>query len=119
MHSGSLLALTPLTHFLGGCVCVTCSLDGIRWASVTPIARCEVYGERASHHPAAGLVRHGDAIHLYLHENVPGIIADKVTPRMLSKYASLRQPPPRLLRHTVRADALLRWTTRCLAKLPK
>ena len=118
VHPASLLALMPLTHFLSGCIAISCSHDGLRWASVTPLAGCEVYGERASHHPVAGLVRHGDSVHLYVHENVPGITADKVTPRMLSRYPSLRQPPPLISRRTIRADALLRWTVSCLARVP-
>jgi hypothetical protein len=76
-----------------------------------------VYGERTAHHPAAGIVARGDDVWLYVHENVPGVVADRVNARILSRFKYLRQPPPRLVRYAIGREALRRWTEGALAQI--
>tara|TARA_B110001452_G_scaffold188844_1_gene159135 strand:+ start:8 stop:1960 length:1953 start_codon:yes stop_codon:yes gene_type:complete len=115
---GSLIGLVPLVHRLGGCIGLTVSRDGQHWSDVTPLARCDVYGERTAHHPVAGLIPRGDVVDLYVHENVPGITADRVSERALRRFPYLRQPPSKLVRYSVAKTVLSTWTSAALGAMP-
>lgn len=71
------------------------------------------------HHPAQGVFLEpgGSTVVLYVHENVPGVTSD-VTPTasQMAQFPYLRLPRPRLVRHTIPADALRRWTAAALGK---
>ena len=84
---------------------------------MTPIVGCEVYGERTAHHPVAGMIVRGQNVDIYVHENVPGIAADRVNDRVLRRFPYLRQPGPRLLRYTLSKANLLAWTTGALLNM--
>ena len=113
----TLLAVFPIVDRLRGCLALSASRDGVRWSPPAPLLRCQVYGERTAHHPAAGVVARGDDVWLYVHENVPGVVADKVNARILSRFKYLRQPPPRLVRYAIGREALRRWTEGALAQI--
>ena len=118
VHPASLLAMFPLAHKFRGCIGVSVSLDGLHWSQPTPLLRCAVHGERAVHHPAAGLVRDGPLVSLYVHENVPGVTSDLTpTPAQMVAHPYLKLPRPRLVRHTLPADALRTWTLATLSTL--
>lgn len=107
----TLLAFFPVTHAFHGCVAIATSTDGLRWSAVTPLFSCAVHGERTVHHPVAGLLRRGDYVHFYVHENVPGVTADvSPTPRMLQAHPYLRLPPTRIVRYRVPMHELAQWT---------
>jgi hypothetical protein len=118
VHSGSLVALFPLAHRFRGCIGIAVSTDGLRWSAPTPLLRCAVHGERATHHPAQGFVREGGAVSLYVHENVPGVTSD-ITPTAatMRDFPYLKLPRPRLVRHTMPSEVLLNWTHATLAGL--
>ena len=97
----TLVALVPLVHRLRGCLGLTTSRDGLHWSEITPLIRCEVYGERTADHPVDGILVSEEHVDIYVHHNVPGITADRVTSRGLRRYPYLRQPPPRLVRYRV------------------
>ena len=97
----TLVALVPLVHRLRGCLGLTASRDGLHWSEITPLIRCDVYGERTAHHPVDGILVSGEHIDIYIHQNVPGITADTVTARGIRRFPYLRQPPPRLMRYRV------------------
>lgn len=117
-HDGSLVALFPLAHKFRGCVAIAASTDGVHWSAPTPLRLCDVHGERTTHHPVQGVVREGDLISLYIHENVPGVTSDITpTPAMMRDHPYLRLPKPRLVRHTIPIEALRRWTLDALEQL--
>lgn len=112
---GSLLALFPLAHQFRGCIGLAASADGLRWSAPTPLLRCAVHGERAVHHPAAGLVVDGDEVAIFVHENVPGTTTDGLpTTAELKAYPYLKTGRTRLMRHTIPAKDLRRWTMAAL-----
>ena len=116
VHAGSLLALYPLAHRFRGCIGLSASTDGLHWSAPTPLLRCAVHGERAVHHPAQGWVREGESsVALFVHENVPGVTSDHTPTReQMATFPYLKLPRPRLVRHTIPSDALLRWTLSAL-----
>ena len=111
----SLVALFPLIHHHSGCVGIALSADGYRWSRPTPVARCNVYGERAMNHPA-GLARRNGQIWIYVHENVPGITIDRLTPGPLARQIlrSPVAPPGRLVRYSLSMAWFREWTRRTL-----
>ena len=84
----TLLAVFPIVDRLRGCLALSASSDGVRWSPPAPLLNA-VYGEWTAHHPAAGIVARGDEVWLYVHENVPGVVADKVNARILSRFKYL------------------------------
>ena len=108
-------------HRLRGCLALSASRDGVRWSPPTPLRACAVHGERATDHPVAGLVRReggGDRVWLYVHERVPGISADRLSPWPLFKQLDLTAPRAGLVRYAIPTERLRRWTERSLAQLP-
>ena len=71
------------------------------------------------HQPAAGIVRRGAHIFLYVHENVPGIREDAKTPGVLRVRLgrARKKIEPRVVRYTVTSDALRRWTEEGLREM--
>ena len=122
VHPTSMLAVFPLAHRAGGCVCLSVSLDGRRWSRPRPLLRCQVAGERTATHPAAGLVRRGGSVLFYVHENVPGVWTDATSPWPHQQAAQRAEasglvPPPRIVQYRMQASSLLRWTLDGLAEL--
>ena len=117
MHKGSLLALFPLVHKLRGCVGLAASRDGVRWSRITPLRGCAVHGERATDHPVAGMLRRGEHVWLYLHEHVPGISADRMSPWPLFKQLDYASPRAGLVRYSIPVATLRRWTRQSLRDL--
>ena len=115
--SQTLVALVPLVHRLRGCIGLTTSRDGLHWSEIAPLIRCEVYGERTAHHPVDGILASEEHVDIYVHQNVPGITADKVTARGLRRFPYLRQPPPRLVRYRVPKATWSGWTDVALSGL--
>ncbi|KAL1525993.1 hypothetical protein AB1Y20_020818 [Prymnesium parvum] len=118
--NGSLLALFPIVHKFRGCVGMAVSEDGVRWSAITPLLRCAVHGERTVHHPVAGVLRRGDAAHVYIHHNVPGVTAD-VSPssRAKAEFPYLDLPPTKLVRYTIPLKALHSWTMESMMSLKR
>ena len=110
--NGSLLAVYPLVTRFRACVCLSASRDGRHWSAPQPLLRCGVAGERATSHPAAGLIERGEHVDLYIHESVPGIHHDFRTPRMLTRFWLRRQQhmPSRLVRFAISKASLREWT---------
>ena len=118
VHSGSLLALYPLVHKFKGCIAISASSDGLRWSAPTPLTTCAVHGERTIHHPVQGFVLEAGQVSFYIHENVAGTTSDvAANPVLLTFHHYLRLPPPRLVRYSMAAEALRRWTDTALASL--
>ena len=118
VHPRSLLALFPLAHKFRGCIGLSVSLDGVKWAAATPLLHCAVHGERTVHHPVQGVLRDGPDVVVFIHENVPGVTSDLTpTAAQMAAYPYLKLPRPRLMRHALPADEFLRWTLRALRTL--
>lgn len=123
----SLLALLPLVHRGGGCVALAASRDGVRWSRPASLLPCATDteaqpfgGDRAIHQPAAGLVRRGDAVWVYVHENVPGVIEKSAAVvGAVRRGAPLADalPPSRLVRYDVPVARLETWTREALASI--
>ena len=73
--------------------------------------------ERTAHHPVDGILVSEEHVDIYVHQNVPGITADKVTTRGLRRFPYLRQPPSRLVRYRVPKATWSRWTDVALSGL--
>lgn len=116
----SLLALYPLVMHFRACVCLSASLDGRRWSAPQPLLRCGIAGERATSHPAAGLIERGEQIDFYVHEAVPEIHSDFRTPQTLTRFwkRKQKQMSSRLARYTVARAKLAEWTAEALTTLP-
>jgi hypothetical protein len=119
VHNGSLLALYPLVHKFRGCIAVSASTDGLRWSAPTPLlSACAVHGERTVDHPAQGFVREGESVSMYVHENVPGTTSELFFNDVLMRFHPyLKLPPPRLVRYTMPAQALRKWTRGVLGRM--
>ena len=115
--AGSLLAIYPLVQHFKACTCLSASRDGLTWSRPQPLTRCGVAGERATTHPAAGLIARGDAVDLYMHEQVPAIGIDTRTPADLRDFLEAHGREARLVRYRVPAAALREWTREALATL--
>ena len=113
----TLVAMVPLVHRLRGCIGLTVSRDGLRWSEITPLTRCAVYGERTAHHPVDGLIVGAEHVDVYIHENVPGVTADRVTDRSLHRFPYLRQPASRIVRYRVPKATWSGWTNEALRSL--
>ena len=113
----SLVALFPLVHLMRACIGIAFSLDGLRWSTISPLVSCEAYGDRAVSHPAAGLVRSGDQVFIFVHEEVPNVRLDLFTPYVLEKHWKRSAPPGRIVRYTMSVAKLRRTTAQHLAEL--
>ena len=113
----SLIAIFPLVHLLRACIGVAFSLDGRRWSSITPLVTCDAYGDRAVSHPVAGLVRSGEHVLLFVHEEVPNVRLDLFTPYPLQTYWKANSPSARISRYAIPIARLKRWTAQRLAEL--
>ena len=70
-----------------------------------------LHGERTVHHPVSGILRRGDAAHIYIHHNVPGVTADvSPSPKAQAEHPYLKLPRTRLVRYTIPLAALREWT---------
>ena len=118
MHESSLIAVFPLEHRRQGCLAFACSRDGVSWSRPMALLSCEVdvmdRGDRTIHHPVAGLVRRGDVVWLYVHENVPGVVEKS---EAVHKAGLQSVPRSRIVRHDIPAETLLQWTQQELAGL--
>ena len=115
LQPATLLALFPLVHHLHGCIAAAVSRDGFRWSTPTPLAACQVFGDRTMDHPVAGGVTHDPAagtVHIYVHQNVPGAQHDRFANHATQRFFEHRgtQFTGRLVRHTLTASAWAQWT---------
>lgn len=117
VQPGSLIAVFPLVHLLRACIGMAFSLDGLHWSSITPLLSCEAYGDRAVSHPVAGLVRSGEHVFLFVHEEVPSVRVDLFTPYPLWRHWNANSPPARITRYAIPVARLRRWTAQHLAEL--
>ena len=113
----SLVAVFPLVHLMRACIGIAFSLDGLRWSTISPLVSCEAYGDRAVSHPAAGLVRSGDQVFIFVHEEVPSVRLDLFTPFILQRHWKRSSPPGRIVRYTMSVAKLRRTTAQHLAEL--
>ena len=63
------------------------------------------------------MVARQGGVWIYLHENVPGISADRLSPWPLFKSMELSAKRARLVRYTVSRSALRQWTRRSLREM--
>jgi hypothetical protein len=127
VHAGSLLAVLPLVHNHRGCIGLATSLDGLRWSAVTPVVGCatnwdgldlyERRGERTVDHVAAGVLRRGGRVQMYVHERVPGIYDAGLRAWALRATGRAAEVAPRLARHSLPAPDFLEWTRASLRSL--
>lgn len=116
----SYVATFPLVHALHGCIGISWSRDGLAWTQPVPLLACEAVGERALAHPAApAMVRRGAHIWIYIHESVPGASVDAYTPKELHRAWSAVEEPGRIVRYTIPAALLERWSRRALRRLSR
>ena len=114
-HDHSLLAIFPLVHRMRGCVAMSASLDGVRWTRATPLLSCSIYGERTLDHPASpAMVRRGSEVWLYVHEEVPGITIDRMTPRLAYANLAKAERPSNVVRYAFSCKMLAAWTADAL-----
>ena len=117
-HNGSLVAVFPVTHRLRGCIGLAASLDGVHWSRVTPLLSCDLYGERTLDQPALpAMVRRGEEVWLYVHEEVPGITIDRSTPLLLHTSLVRAERNSRVARYAFPCRHLARWTLGALKTL--
>ena len=122
IHSGSLLALFPVVHHGSGCICLAFSTDGFRWSEPRPLIHCQTVGERTTSHPAAGLVRRGMYVYIWIHENVPGVNIDATMPwphQLAAQRSNSLATESRVVRYRVRTDTLLLWTMEAVASFER
>merc|ERR1712008_575671 len=99
------------------CIGIAFSLDGLRWSTITSLVSCGAYGDRAVSHPAAGLVRSGDQIFIFVHEEVPSVRLDLFTPYILERHWKRSSPPGKIVRYTMSVARLRRTTAQHLTEL--
>ena len=114
----SLVALFPVAHLLRGCLCLAASRDGVHWSRPTPVLGCQVNGERTVDHPVSGLLRRGESVHLYVHENVVGVTTSMMSVGpTLARFGYLRLPPSRVVRYAIPSANLAAWSRHALREL--
>ena len=82
VHAANPREIDPRWILAAQCLALSLSLDGLTWSAPRPLVRCAAAGERAVHHPAAGLVRRGRHVLFYVHEDVSAIRLDAKTPEV-------------------------------------
>lgn len=112
----SLVAIFPLVHLMRACIGIAFSPDGLRWSTITPLVGCDAYGDRAVSHPAAGLIRSGDQVLIFVHEEVPNVRLDLFTPFILQQHWKRSAPPAKVVRYAISVSRLRRWTALRLAE---
>ena len=110
LDNTTLIALLPLIHRYRGCVGISLSRDGVHWTKPDPLLRCSVHGERTTHHPAAGVVRRGRRVYIYVQEHVPGVWMDEQTPWPTVKLLRNRNPHSRVVRYGLPTRVWEEWT---------
>ena len=111
-HKNSLITVFPLVHRVRGCVAVAVSTDGVRWSRITPLLSCSIYGERTMDQPALpAMVRRGSEVWLYVHEEVPGITIDRMTPRLAYAQMVKYEKSSNVVRYAFPCLKLARWTS--------
>ena len=116
VHPSSMVAIFPMVHRFRGCIAASVSLDGQHWTAPTPLIPCDVDGERTIDHPVAGLLRRGERVIFYVHENVPGISDDRAFTQPQSLPSYLRRQS-RLVRYSLPVADFRRWAIRSLREL--
>ena len=117
VDQGSLVGLFPVVHRGVGCIGISLSIDGKRWAPAVPITRCATDdidgphgrlhdGRRSIHHAVSGIVQRGDDVLLFIHENVPGIVEGATLCRSPASCG-----PSRIVRYAIPEATFSRWTT--------
>ena len=112
VDEGSLVGLIPVVHRGVGCIGISLSVDGRRWAPAVPLTRCardiidgvtdKLHdGRRTVHHAVNGVVQRGGHVLLFVHENVPGIV-EGTSPE--------HRGPSRIVRYAVPAATFSKWT---------
>ena len=87
----------------------------MRWTRATPLLSCSIYGERTIDQPAApALVRRGSEIWFYMHEEVPGITIDRMTPRLAYSHFVKAEKASVVVRYAFACDMLSQWTAAAL-----
>ena len=121
VDSQTMLAVFPLVHRARACICLSVSLDAVHWSAPRPLLHCHAAGERSVHQPAVGLLRRGDQVLLYIHENVPGIREDAKTPEKfrLRLRQVRRKIEPRIVRYIIAADTLRSWSDNAVRSIEK
>lgn len=115
VHEQSLLAVFPIVHRIRGCIAVATSMDGVRWTKITPLLSCSIYGERTMDQPALpAMVRRGNEVWLYVHEEVPGITIDRATPRFAYAQMAANEKPSQVVRYSFSCSKLANWTQSAL-----
>lgn len=117
-HDGSLTAVFPVADRLRGCLAMASSLDGVHWSAATPLLACDVYGERTIDQPASpAMLRRGDQIWLYVHEDVPRITIDRALPMRMYFHHVDNEAGATLARYSFPCELLAEWTGAQLATL--
>ena len=95
VDSETLLGLAPVTLGLKGFIGLSLSCDGLRWSRPEPLVDSRLAkGGRTADHPVDGVLRSGDEVYFFVHQNVP----------------DLAPTGSRLARLTVPAPALAAWS---------
>ena len=105
VREGSLLALFPMVHLGQGCVALSCSADGVRWARPTPLLACDtdIPPVHTIMQPAIGVLRRGELVDFYVHRDV----AEVATTEELHPF-----PQATLVRYSLSAHTLTDWTAK-------
>ena len=115
----SLIAIFPLVHRGRACACVSFSADALSWSTPRPLVNCQAAGERAVDQPAVGVVRRGDKVLLYVHENVPQVRIDARTAEVFRSHLGSKAVreglKPRIVRYAIDVAELRRWTRDALS----
>ena len=99
----SLLALFPIVTDVAAFVGLAVSCDGRRFSAPHAfLPTAYAYENRTADQPVDGLLRRGNDVFVYVHENVPGLAP--------SRKNRLDPTDSRIARHTVDADKLAAWT---------
>ena len=105
VREGSLLALFPMVHLGQGCVALSCSADGVRWARPTPLLACDtdIPPVHTTMQPAIGVLRRGELVDFYVHRDV----AEVATTEELHPFQQAT-----LVRYSLSAHTLAYWTAK-------
>ena len=116
VDAASMIAIFPLVHRASACLAMSFSRDALTWSTPRSLLACHAAGERAVDQPAVGLLRRDGFVHLYVHENVPGIREDARSPEVhrnaVHKARSLLEP--RVVRYKIPEADVVRWTNAAL-----
>ena len=110
VREGSLLALFPMVHLGQGCVALSCSADGVRWARPTPLLACDtdIPPVHTTMQPAIGVLRRGELVDFYVHRDV----AEVATTEELHPFQQAT-----LVRYSLSAHTLADWVRKYIRRL--